>query len=115
MSLVRTLPCCVPQIFHDRTTPPRSFDRGVTIALFSDLICTGPIEANHAGERIAGLGTKSKDRDCIPMCKGHHGHWTEYKGVFAGLTHEQRRDYAAHAIAMTHEIARGFGIEIPDA
>lgn len=77
------------------------------------LRCGGAVEANHAGERIAGTGTKALDRTCVPMCHDHHVHWTEYKGVFSGLTHEQRRLVAHKAVSLTHVRAAARGIEVP--
>jgi len=102
-------------IFGSQVTPPRSFDVGTCPDGFADIYCSGPIEANHAGIRIAGLGTKSKDCDVIPMCKGHHQQWTEYKGMFKKHTHEQRREYAAYAIKLTQDRAIALGVEVPDA
>lgn len=94
--------------------PERALRVKTTSELQDELPCDGPMEANHMGERIAGLSTKSRDRDCAGMCKGHHGMWTEYRGLFAGMTHGERREYAALVISAVHERAGMQGVPIPD-
>lgn len=45
-------------------------------------ICSGVIEAHHAGEH--GLGNKAADDTCIPLCVHHHRSLTDRLGIFAG-------------------------------
>jgi hypothetical protein len=108
---VRSLGCAIPRIGL-----PKREHGGIHVAgpaMVAALECKAPMEANHMGDRIAGRSTKSQDRDCVGMCKGHHGQWTEYRGLFAGLTHEQRREYAATCIQYVHDRARRNGVEVP--
>lgn len=102
---VRSIGCVIP-VFGTPRMP-----HGVSLV---SLPCSGPMEANHGGERIAGLGTKSKDRDCFGMCQGHHIQWTTYRGLFAGMTHGERREYAAACIKEVHDRAWLRGIEVPE-
>lgn len=55
MGWVRTQPCAIYAVGVPRA------DRVLLLAL----PCSGPVQADHAGVRIAGFGTKSRDRDCI--------------------------------------------------
>lgn len=90
---------------------PARIARGVPVLA---LPCSGKSEANHMGERIAGFGTIAHDRTAVKFCKEHHRQWTEYDGLFSGLTHGERREYATKCIEATHELARRWGVEIPD-
>lgn len=109
MLWVKTQPCLI-LIEFDRLWRYAGIARGVDSRT---LRCCGVIEANHAGERIAGTSTKALDRTCVPMCHDHHVHWTEYKGVFAGLTHNERRLIAHEAVTITHARAAAHGVEVP--
>lgn len=104
---VKSLPCT---IYSDGV--PNASKGGIPVLA---LPCCGPIEANHIGVRIAGLGTKCLDREAVPMCSGHHRQWTDYSGLFAGLTNAERREYARIIVERTHERARQRGVEVPDA
>lgn len=110
MTFVRRQPCVISLAF-ERLWRAAGIATGVQRLVH--LRCRGRIEANHSGERIAGLSTKALDRTCIAMCNGHHGQWTEYRGIFADLTHDQRRAIAAEAVALTHLHAESQGIEVP--
>ena len=102
MAWVHTLPCMVIVI-------------GPPVADFSPFAprCSGPIQADHAGERIAGMGTRSRDRDCIPLCECHHEMVTNYRGMFSERA--VRKQWRTKAIATTQEMARAEGVKIPDA
>lgn len=54
----------------------------------------GQVHAHHAGRKDA-------DRTAVPLCLIHHTHWHDANGVFLGLGREQRREWAAKAIAET--------------
>lgn len=79
------------------------------------LRCNGPIEADHQGDRMQAWGAnrRSFDRDTVPMCKFHHGQRTNLTGIFRGFTGEMIRRWCDRAIAITHELARSQGREIP--
>lgn len=112
MQWVRTQPCCI-DIAFDRLWRAAGIVDGIPMVHLRDLRCAGPIEGNHAGERIAGLGTKALDRTIVAMCRDHHRQWTEYSGIFSGLTHGQRRAIADDMVFVTHAIAEGQGVEVP--
>lgn len=105
MGWVRTQPCAIYAVGVPRA------DRVLLLAL----PCSGPVQADHAGVRIAGFGTKSRDRDCIPLCMEHHRQRTEYDGLFAGLTNEQRREWCARVIEETQRRAWLSSVEVPNA
>jgi hypothetical protein len=44
-------------------------------------VCSGPVEAHHAGAH--GLGQKADDDSCIPLCVSHHRQLTDRREVFA--------------------------------
>lgn len=77
------------------------------------LRCSGPMQADHAGPRIAGMSTRSLDRDCIAMCEGHHRARTESKGMFSLMTKPQRVEWRQAAVVFTHALASSWGIEVP--
>ena len=105
MSWVRTRPCTVSRI---------GLAGIVNHVLILGLPCSGPVQADHAGERIAGMSTKCMDRDCIAMCLRHHEDRTNSAGIFEPMTKEQRREWRRAAIDYTHTIARARGVEIPE-
>lgn len=61
--------------------------------------CSGPVEADHAGDR--GLGQKADDSTCIPLCRGHHRERTDHAGTFRPLTRDELRAWRAAAIERT--------------
>lgn len=61
--------------------------------------CSGPVEADHMGER--GLGAKAADATCVAMCRGHHRERTDHTGCFRDLTRDELRVWRADAIART--------------
>lgn len=65
-------------------------------------LCSGVIEADHAGER--GLGRKADDRTCIPMCTGHHRERHDHAGTFRHLTRDEARSWRERAIARTQTL-----------
>ncbi len=66
--------------------------------------CSGPVEADHMGER--GLGQKSPDTTCGAICQSHHRQRTDSRGFFANRSKEWRMDFRRWAIAKTlHMIA----------
>lgn len=65
--------------------------------------CSGPIEADHMGER--GLGQKAPDNTCGPLCSGHHRDRTDGCGYF-NRPREENRHWCRLTIARTqHAIA----------
>lgn len=70
--------------------------------------CDGVIEADHAGERIAGKGTKAPDDTVIPMCTRHHRDRTESKGIFAYMSPEQRKQWRDRAVEHARELYAGY-------
>lgn len=74
--------------------------------------CGGVVEADHAGDR--GLGQKSKDAECIPLCTCHHRDRTDMTGHFKNWQAPMMREWRHHAVAITQEQARLSGVEIPD-
>ena len=61
--------------------------------------CDGAMHAHHAGDR--GLGQKCSDMETVPFCQRHHAEWHDCRDSFAGMSKEQRRDYARSAILQT--------------
>lgn len=100
MAWVRTQSCVA-----QRVTPPNRH--------WQQVRCDGPVQGDHAGVRIAGLGTKSLDRDVIPLCMEHHRQRTEYDGVFANQSRDDLAEWRSNAIADTHARARSSGVEVP--
>ena len=76
MDFVRTLPCCL-----------------------AGPDCSGPIEADHAGER-AGF-RRAGDTSCIPLCRAHHRARTEYREPFLSMGKAGRREWCDARIAET--------------
>lgn len=106
MAFVASLPCMM-------TTPLGDMLGTLSPRLMNNPRCSGRIEVDHAGERIAGMGSRSLDRDCIPMCTGHHACRTDYRGWFAGLDNETRHQWCLLAIALVQNAARAQGITVP--
>ena len=61
--------------------------------------CSGPIEADHMGER--GMGQKAADDTCVPMCRGHHRERHDHAGTFRPLKKPELRAWRARAIEHT--------------
>lgn len=116
MGWVKTQPCCISSIGTAGIIDlPLSL---ATVDLFRcrhrfDAKC-GVVEADHAGERQRGSDSKSKDRDTIPLCYGHHWDRTNSRGIFEHMTKPQRVEWRVAAIEHTHNQARMQGVEIPD-
>ncbi len=93
VALIHAMPCCcelgVYRFSGGQTADPSGY---------RESMCSGRIEANHAGEK-PGMGLKASDSTCIPMCSGHHRDWTEHRGLFRGWTREERRQWADEVIA----------------
>ena len=93
-----------------RATPRRSSrveDRGYMGAVHGlpccaeDLSpCFGRIEADHAGKK-SGMGMKSSDLDCVPMCSRHHQQRHDFHGPFKSWTAPQMRAWLDAQIADT--------------
>lgn len=92
MLFVKTLPCAA-------------------FGVSAEYQCDGPIEADHAGER--GLGQKSPDSTCIPLCSSHHRHRHNVSGAFAGWSRERMRAWLNQRICVTQRLAMGMRIEVP--
>jgi hypothetical protein len=69
--------------------------------------CSGPVEADHAGLR--GVGRKSHDSTCIPLCRYHHG----ASRFPRAWLQAQRRAWLHAAVVYTQACARSAGIEVP--
>ena len=63
-----------------------------------DETCRGRTEAAHEG-RKPGVGMKCPDSETIPLCRRHHGDWTDHVGFFKGWTKAERREWADERIA----------------
>lgn len=61
--------------------------------------CEGRVQADHAGSR--GLGQKSADDTCIPLCRNHHGERTDYRGTFKNWNAAMMRSFNDWAIERT--------------
>jgi hypothetical protein len=61
--------------------------------------CRGAVQAHHAGKR--GLGQRSDDDTCIPLCDGHHDAWHDGGLPFSGASKDLRRMWADLAIEVT--------------
>lgn len=74
-----------------------------------DAECLGAVEPNHMDPRgDRAFGMKVSDHLCAPFCHGHHRHWHDCSGPFAGWSKERRREYAALAVESTMvAVARG--------
>lgn len=84
MAWVRDQLCSVEEDWPDRDQQPTA--------------CLGPIQADH-DSRGRGLGQKSDDRTCIPLCLGHHTERTDHSGTFKHLTRDQIRAWFDRAQA----------------
>lgn len=67
--------------------------------LLAPLNCTGPVEADHAGQRP--LGRKCSDDEAIALCRGHHRERTDYAGFFKGWSGHAMRAWCDFAIEVT--------------
>lgn len=63
-------------------------------------ICSGAIEAHHAGER-PGVSMKAADSTCVPLCSLAHAQWHGATGWCKGWDRASRRWWADVAIAQT--------------
>lgn len=115
MRLVRKLPCYA-QLFAFGAW---LLDPGPDVMAIVDKMranvagfspCYGPIQADHMGRRA--FGHKSKDAECVPMCKKHHDQRTDYKGLFKDFNAEEMRyfcdaaiDWAAFEVAELRALA----------
>lgn len=94
MRWVKRQPCIV------RALPPWEFMSDAARRVFSTTTaCTGPVEADHMGER--GIGQKADDRTCVPMCRNHHRERTDHMRTFRPLTRDELRVWRAAAIEHT--------------
>ncbi len=72
--------------------------------------CAGVVEADHAGDR--GMGQKSPDDTCIPLCTVHHTDRHSCTGFFRGRPKPWKREWRHAAIAKTQAAHRlEMGIE----
>jgi len=60
--------------------------------------CEGPVEADHAGERV---GYRAPDSSCISLCSKHHRDRHASAGFFSTMTRAQRRVWLDDKIAET--------------
>ena len=101
MKKVRKLPCIVRTwlMIIGNTDDFDKLDYKLWIFPPNVTPCTGRVQADHLGRRA--LGTKAHDTTCAPMCEGHHGERTDYKGIFKGWKAENMRDWCDWAIRRT--------------
>jgi len=66
------------------------------MTLPSPTTCEGHVQADHAGRR--GIGQKSADDTCAPMCRKHHEERTDVKQTFRGFTKIEMRAWCDWAI-----------------
>lgn len=93
MQWARRQPCIV-RLLEPGTfiAADRNADRKITV-------CTGHVEADHAGDR--GLGQKADDATCVPLCRNHHRERTDHMGAFRSLNRDELRAWRAAAIVHT--------------
>ena len=74
-------------------------------------LCSGPIEADHAG--IRPLGRKADDATCISLCRLHHRQRHDFGGPFLLWDRHIMRQWLDEQIAATQrELARaGMGVD----
>ena len=63
--------------------------------------CQGRIEAHHAGER--GMGQRSHDWTCVPLCMSHHRAWHDGGAPFAAMSREERRGWVLRMTSALHD------------
>lgn len=61
--------------------------------------CHGRVEAHHAGTR--GIGQRSHDHTCIPLCTAHHRAWHDHRWPYSTMGKSERGRWAVAAIAKT--------------
>lgn len=80
--------------------------------------CDGSIDAHHAGID-KGMGRKSDDNTCIPLCRKHHQDIEQLRGLARGWEKSIRRAFHAQAITAVRELhsalAEGDNQRISDA
>lgn len=69
--------------------------------------CSGPVEADHAGQR--GVGRKAHDSTCIPLCRYHH----QASRFPRAWLREQRRAWLHAAVVYTQACARAAEMAVP--
>lgn len=74
--------------------------------------CAGMIEADHAGDR--GLGQKSKDAECIPLCSRHHRDRTDRQGMFGSFDAQNMRDWRLGMVVFVQAAAVRAGVAVPE-
>lgn len=69
--------------------------------------CRGEIDPHHAHHGRHGVGTKSDDWTCIPLCRAAHDDAEGKRGFFRGWTREQMREWHdARAAETRREVMR---------
>jgi hypothetical protein len=91
MKLVKTLPCAVS------ATPTR----WTRIAPALCTLCTGEVQADHAGSRA--MGRKCPDDETIPLCRKHHRERTDLRGAFKGWDRIEMRRWCDYVIRITQQ------------
>lgn len=63
--------------------------------------CWGPHDPSHIRnlDRPTGTGLKPSDEFIVTNCRGHHGEWEEYRGVFLGWPDDKRKAWARRELA----------------
>jgi hypothetical protein len=80
LAIVRSLPCVCKNL--------------------RDHHCEGVTQASH-DDNGKGIGLKTSDLTCVPMCASGHRQWTDHNGPFAGWDRERRRTWFAACTALT--------------
>ena len=70
--------------------------------------CSSVVEPDHVGQR--GIGQKSPDDTCIPLCSIHHLDRHGHTGYFRYRTKEWTREWRQEAIRKTRELYETGGI-----
>lgn len=82
LAFIRSLPCCVC-----RASPPS--------------------HPHHSTG--AGMGTKSSDRETMPLCFKHHRAFHDAKGPFEYLTRKERRTWQELQVQQCQELYASLG------
>lgn len=100
LAWVRLQPCAVHEsCISVLRSPDARRGEGLGVEILFDLArCSGPIDPDHKREGV-GAGMKASDRDAWPCCRRHHDDRHALRGVFAGWSRDQLREFIATRIA----------------
>lgn len=100
MLWVKQQPCAMQMVPITWPTSKVVSDEGTAVSYYT--WCSGPIEADHMGER--GLSRKAADSTCAPLCNGHHHERTNHCGIFTLAVKAQLRDWRAAVLAWVADL-----------